>query len=88
MNRLASLGFEQTEAEMYRDTKDHVLDSDQIQLGYVNGELKGFAGSVGICLVMCIFWYKIAEAMLFTGAERSEERRVGKECRSRWSPYH
>ena len=23
-----------------------------------------------------------------TMAERSEERRVGKECRSRWSPYH
>src|SRR5256885_5124791 len=22
------------------------------------------------------------------GHERSEERRVGKECRSRWSPYH
>src|SRR3712207_9282634 len=22
------------------------------------------------------------------GAERSEERRVGKECRSRWSPYN
>src|SRR5256885_10507097 len=22
------------------------------------------------------------------GATRSEERRVGKECRSRWSPYH
>jgi len=22
------------------------------------------------------------------GEERSEERRVGKECRSRWSPYH
>src|SRR5258707_6979624 len=22
------------------------------------------------------------------GIERSEERRVGKECRSRWSPYH
>src|SRR3989449_11253052 len=22
------------------------------------------------------------------GLERSEERRVGKECRSRWSPYH
>ena len=27
---------------------------------------------------------------LFTGIVllRSEERRVGKECRSRWSPYH
>ena len=23
-----------------------------------------------------------------TGTRRSEERRVGKECRSRWSPYH
>ena len=23
-----------------------------------------------------------------TGIARSEERRVGKECRSRWSPYH
>src|SRR3712207_7593080 len=23
-----------------------------------------------------------------TEDERSEERRVGKECRSRWSPYH
>ena len=22
------------------------------------------------------------------GFSRSEERRVGKECRSRWSPYH
>ena len=22
------------------------------------------------------------------GTVRSEERRVGKECRSRWSPYH
>src|SRR5258706_12061543 len=25
---------------------------------------------------------------LLSGLERSEERRVGKECRSRWSPYH
>ena len=24
----------------------------------------------------------------FVGEHRSEERRVGKECRSRWSPYH
>ena len=28
-------------------------------------------------------------AMVVLGYEdRSEERRVGKECRSRWSPYH
>ena len=28
------------------------------------------------------------EVVIAVGAERSEERRVGKECRSRWSPYH
>ena len=30
----------------------------------------------------------LAEGIEAHGAERSEERRVGKECRSRWSPYH
>ena len=27
-------------------------------------------------------------AMFMMNILRSEERRVGKECRSRWSPYH
>ena len=30
----------------------------------------------------------MAGALLLFVALRSEERRVGKECRSRWSPYH
>ena len=30
----------------------------------------------------------IALAKELNEALRSEERRVGKECRSRWSPYH
>ena len=30
----------------------------------------------------------IGWAGLIFGVYRSEERRVGKECRSRWSPYH
>jgi len=29
-----------------------------------------------------------AQNFLFDNIKRSEERRVGKECRSRWSPYH
>src|SRR2546422_433610 len=29
-----------------------------------------------------------ARQVLVLGEQRSEERRVGKECRSRWSPYH
>ena len=30
----------------------------------------------------------IAKELGYFEDERSEERRVGKECRSRWSPYH
>ena len=30
----------------------------------------------------------MATASAVNVGERSEERRVGKECRSRWSPYH
>ena len=31
---------------------------------------------------------KMAEEAAAVYKNRSEERRVGKECRSRWSPYH
>ena len=30
----------------------------------------------------------VDSAKVGSGGEISEERRVGKECRSRWSPYH
>ena len=39
-------------------------------------------------------WVTPEEVIQYTSHEdvlkrpRSEERRVGKECRSRWSPYH
>ena len=37
------------------------------------------------CLIQSFMkWY----ALLSRNLKRSEERRVGKECRSRWSPYH
>ena len=34
------------------------------------------------------FWKTMNECENALGQCRSEERRVGKECRSRWSPYH
>ena len=34
-----------------------------------------------------IFYENEDDAEQFVN-DRSEERRVGKECRSRWSPYH
>ena len=32
--------------------------------------------------------YQESDLAGFVSTTRSEERRVGKECRSRWSPYH
>ena len=36
----------------------------------------------------CCHWKSNFGAVIPLLAERSEERRVGKECRSRWSPDH
>ena len=50
----------------------------------------------GLIVIVCGFifhitkveWLFILLAIGLVLAFRSEERRVGKECRSRWSPYH
>ena len=33
-------------------------------------------------------YHAVIPPLVEAGYRRSEERRVGKECRSRWSPYH
>src|SRR5256885_13564852 len=52
-------------------------------------------GGVFWDMIQPAFMFMVGVAMPFAlarrkelGATRSEERRVGKECRSRWSPYH
>src|SRR2546422_2286627 len=51
----------------------------------------------GLILFAYAFWYRqdivftigqSAGVLIYVRNLRSEERRVGKECRSRWSPYH
>ena len=37
--------------------------------------------------VGCRVWVRV-RVRVSVRVRRSEERRVGKECRSRWSPYH
>ena len=62
----------------------------------VAGKLKVYRMTV---LVMTLFLVLVAlistlvirlniEKITEVWSPRSEERRVGKECRSRWSPYH
>src|SRR5256886_17685571 len=43
---------------------------------------------VGFRIVHGIRMLRMAVVDSSEGIGRSEERRVGKECRSRWSPYH
>src|SRR2546421_5084862 len=41
-------------------------------------------------IFLCYYSFNSQKQYVFysKGGLRSEERRVGKECRSRWSPYH
>ena len=75
--------YELTDAK----AKDLIRKEDKSRASYYNyytskrwGEMKGY----DICLNSSQFGIDNCVDMLY----RSEERRVGKECRSRWSPYH
>ena len=60
------------------------LKHDQSRpLGKINEQLKeqGFYKAFPPQGIQVVSWYVVMGI-------RSEERRVGKECRSRWSPYH
>ena len=46
------------------------------------------AGNLLLVLILCLQGYMGCREGMNTYRSRSEERRVGKECRSRWSPYH
>ena len=43
---------------------------------------------VVLILVAVVVFFQIKGTSTSDKSDRSEERRVGKECRSRWSPYH
>ena len=48
-----------------------------------------FLAPLMVGVIVFYFWPILATFLnSFSSFGRSEERRVGKECRSRWSPYH
>src|SRR5258708_40059927 len=62
----------------------------ELPLAYVLAIVFGL-GPRGVFLSITIAFSTLAVVSAFffkRGRWRSEERRVGKECRSRWSPYH
>ena len=88
-----------TEAEVVDAVRDARVRKAPIEI-IGNGTKRAFGRSLlGECLDVShlagITSYEPEELILTARAgtplsevTRSEERRVGKECRSRWSPYH
>ena len=68
----AIFGIGRNRAQLICDTAK--VDPSKKVKDLTEAELEGLRGEVGKFRV--------------EGDLRSEERRVGKECRSRWSPYH
>src|SRR5947207_14847117 len=65
---------------------DHVLNAGVVIHGSV---VISLAGVDLVYLGLNVILTSVETALRsLHEAERSEERRVGKECRSRWSPYH
>ena len=64
------------------DAVEKIFPLNSIQKAYISGRNpETFWG--GRSCQMCVVTHMKEIKLL-----RSEERRVGKECRSRWSPYH
>src|SRR3989449_11115481 len=60
-------------------------------LAVVTGATQGIGRAIGVALGQAGAKLAICartDAAVRATLGRSEERRVGKECRSRWSPYH
>ena len=51
---------------------------------YINRVMSGVLSELGDRS----FLFRYEDNYFVDDSKRSEERRVGKECRSRWSPYH
>ena len=64
---------------------DIVWENKQENLRLLHEKLQSLRGTTEIVVLPEMFstGFSMQSNML-----RSEERRVGKECRSRWSPYH
>src|SRR2546430_1411753 len=65
-----------------------VVDQDAEAGNLLRSGLQADGKACGLISTDLIAKENCSAAVEQTLRERSEERRVGKECRSRWSPYH
>src|SRR3712207_7753993 len=65
------------------DTSNEKLADSLVENRNLTGDIFGLAGN----FLQAVSFVLVSLNAMRAGL-RSEERRVGKECRSRWSPYH
>src|SRR5256884_630095 len=86
----SKIGIARAAAEMIRDGQVVLIDGGTTNLriaSYLSRERSATIVTNSPPLALALADHpKLSVLML--GGNRSEERRVGKECRSRWSPYH
>ena len=72
--------------DLYFESADTIFQDSLLQ------DIKSVAGLLNVKYnpegIESVFQQHFADTELKDLLKRSEERRVGKECRSRWSPYH
>src|SRR5258708_19310283 len=73
-------------ARWFGDADGFALRSDWFFVNIAHEGARRLAWLVVLGLTLCV-WRPVGPLRLLPHG-RSEERRVGKECRSRWSPYH
>src|SRR2546427_12917064 len=86
---LCKLTVEDADCEIILDVDRAPMSDREFQLLVELAKHSGLSFTKLYDSVKLMDW--IDEARIrktFYGQNRSEERRVGKECRSRWSPYH
>ena len=83
--RPSATGFELKKGAFYNFCKKAEIDSDNEYFFIIDEINRGNLSKIFGELFMLIENDKRGNALQLL---RSEERRVGKECRSRWSPYH
>src|SRR2546425_9267091 len=71
--------IKQVASARFRVTTDYLVHAKELQIKMAQGAKPGEGGQLP--------GHKVDETIAKL-RYRSEERRVGKECRSRWSPYH
>src|SRR5260370_5827444 len=73
---------------IYKDIRADMPASCEMRITRINiRQLAGISARMSLCMALCVTLVGCGYQQS-GNYDRSEERRVGKECRSRWSPGH